>query len=782
MRMATCLWGGVACPIIPVMQRLPNAWRADSLKLHKARQITEGYLRFFEPDVLVETASGQFDRLGLTTDGIYNRNCRFKGLDALIRTELGRRPDFDAGLGMHHVYDHLFGTDFQYKRRIERRVLSFSGGDRLGQAFFETSYGLFPDRSDISYVERYYSGALEAQDVRPDIEAWHTLERQQASCPFDFTLHGTEQQFSGHWDDTVFVFDPLNGPDVVDFWNARLFIRDPVPVNSHWLTESRDFIVDLIRNNHRPLPSNPNGVTIGTSLRIGRSLNAELVKESLNLEEADLPSRSLSIQSWYDRVWEFRQDRRVFRRDLSPLVAETRDVDVPVDDSDTIRVPQLSPPYTKVTRGAGPAWVNVVSPRFYGLGNRFAEAMPSAAIDRNRNYPPPGMMDQRPTREGWLSFQRFAHDQAFFRLLKMDVAVTSWLKGQEIDAVPSDAGRITDRVIEAVGGVDGTHQLANEAVVRQLDKMARSRTERADGSSEEYPDRTATYDQLRPMLKAIKDAGFGQTVTLKRFVEMGALRLGLSAKCEHCAKENWYGLNDVAETIQCDRCLRPFTFPQSELPPKNIWKYRVIGPFAAPHFAQGAYAVALTLGFLKRAFGSLPSFTFATSLELTAGSEKLETDFFAWYNEDRMGRGDSEPLLFVGECKSFGTEVFKKTDIDRLRRLGQLLPGAYLIASTLKADLCEKERERLKRLCKWGWKRRRGDRHPSQVIVITGRELFDPDRFRRSSARTGRESAAVDWSRIYDFGELAVATQRAYLGFTQEELDEMMYGNIRSLS
>lgn len=765
--------------MIPVMQRLPTAWRKDGLKLHKAKQVTEGYLRFFEPDVLVETAPGQLDRLGLTTEGGYIRNCRFNGLNDLIRTEPGRRPEFDAGLGMHHVYDHLFGTDFQYKRRIERPVLSFSGGDRLGQAFFETSYGLFPDRSDISYVERYYSEALEAQDVRPDINAWHTLEQQEASCPFDFTLHGTERQFSGHRNDTVCVFDPLNGPDVVDFWNTRLFVRDPVPVNSHWLAQSRDFIIDLIRNNHRPLPSNSSGVTIGTNLRIGRSLDAKLVEQSLNLKQADLPSGSIRIQSWYDRVWAFRRDRLAPRLELSPLVAESRDVDVPVGDSDTIRVPQLSPPYTKFTGGAGPAWVNVISPRFYSSGNKFAEAMPSAAIDRNRNYPPPGMWEQWPTREGWVSFQRFAHDQAFFRLLKMDVAVTSWLKGQEIDAGPSEAGRIADGVIEAAGGVDGTRQFANEAVVRQLDKMARSRTERSDGSAEEYPDRTATYDQLRPMLKAIKDAGFGQTVTLKRFVDMGALRLGLSAKCEHCAKENWYGLDEVADTIQCDRCLRPFTFPQSELPPKNTWKYRVIGPFAAPHFAQGAYSVALTLGFLKGAFDSLSSFTFTTSLELSAGSEKLETDFFAWYNKDRMGRGGSEPLLFVGECKSFGTEVFKKTDVDRLQRLGQLLPGAYLVVSTLKNDLGRKERERLKRLCKWGWKRRTRDRTPSRVIVLTGQELFAPDRFFRSGNRPDREPTKMDWDSIYDFDELAAATQKAYLGFTEDELSELMFGRAR---
>ncbi|UFS67388.1 hypothetical protein LO749_14865 [Paracoccus denitrificans] len=765
--------------MIPVAQRLPTAWRSDLVKRPSPRQTTEGYLRFFEPDILVETAPGQFARAGLTVDEIYNRKRRIAGLDALIRTEPGRRPDFDVSLGMHHVYDHLFSTDFQYRRRVERPVLRFSGGDRVGRAFYETCYGMFPEREDISYVKEYYDGALEALEVRPDVEAWHKLERQQASCPLDFTLHGTEQQFHGHWDETIFIFDPLSGADVIDFWNARLFVREPIPVNSHWLAASRDLVVDYIRHNHRPLPSNPNGVTIGTRLRIGRSLDSNSVMAELDLDKASLSSGSLSVQTWYDHIGDASQSRRGWRRELSHLTSESRDVDVSVGDSDTIRVPQLSPPYTKFTRGAGPAWVNVISPRFYAMGNQYAEAVPSAAIDLNPYYPAPGMIDQWPTCEGWLTFQNFAHDQGFFRLLKMNVAVTSWLKSQNLEAVPSDAGRVADRVIEAAGGVDGTPLLANEVVLRQLDKMARSRTEHTDGSVEEYPDRTATFDQLKPMLKAIKDASFGQAASLKRFVDMGALRLGLSAKCDHCAKENWYGLDDVAMTIQCNRCLRTFPFPQGELPPKNTWKYRVVGPFAVPHYAQGAYSVALTLGFLKRRLGSLPSFTFTTSLELSSGAEKLETDFFAWYDEDRMGRAGADPLLFVGECKSFGKEVFKKADIDRLQRLGELLPGAYLVASTLKSDLSEVEREQLRRLCKWGWKRRRTDRRASRVILLTGRELFDPHGFRRSEGAASQRSDALDWSRIYEFGELAVATQRAYLGFSKEELFAMMYGRPR---
>ena len=778
-RLATCLWGGAACPMIPVMQSLPTSWKADYAPPTPA-QVTEGLLRFFEPDLVVETAAGQLDRAGLATDAVLDRRRHFTGLDTLLKTEPGRRTDLNVGLGMHHVYSHLFQTEFQYERRNPHPIFHFAGGDPAGRTFFEVCYGLFPDRAEIEYIQAAYQQALDAETVAPDINTWCKLEEKQASGPFDVTLHGTERQFLGGWDEAIFVFDPLDGPDVVDFWNARLFRRDLVPVNVHWLEASRDLIVDFIRRNYRPMPSNPNGVMIRTTIQAARSLDAEAMIKTLRLNEVSLPQGSFVTQHWYNPIWDTPADQHAWQPATSPLSADTRNVQVSVDDSGTIRIPQLSPPYVRSTRGSGPAWVNTIASRFYGMNGRLAEVMPSAAVHRDRRYPPPGLMDQTPTREGWLVFHRFAHDSQFLHFLKMDVAITAWLASKGIESISSDAGRIADRMIDAVDGLNGTRLLAHEAVVRQLDKMARSRTEHADGSAEEYPDRTATFGQLRRMLQAISEANFGQSVTLKRFIDIGALRLGLSAKCDHCAKENWYGLDDVATTVPCDRCLRSFPFPQGSLPPRDAWKYRVVGPFAVPGFAQGAYAVILSLAFLQRALFSFPPFTYSTSLDLKVGEDRLETDLFAWCGDDRLGSTGTDPLLFVGECKSFGTNVFKAKDVERLRQLGDLLPGAYLVAATLKDVLGEEEQERLRDLCRWGWRRRDNSRAPSRVVVLTGRELFDPDHLHRRQGPEASDAGTIDWDRVWGFDDLAAATQKAHLGFSDLEVSELRYGHSHS--
>src|SRR4051812_45873983 len=55
---STCLWGGKYNPIVPVFRQVPSWWDRHNLRFESAKQITNGYLDFFEPDFLVETEPG----------------------------------------------------------------------------------------------------------------------------------------------------------------------------------------------------------------------------------------------------------------------------------------------------------------------------------------------------------------------------------------------------------------------------------------------------------------------------------------------------------------------------------------------------------------------------------------------------------------------------------------------------------------------------------------------------------------------------------------------------
>jgi hypothetical protein len=761
------------CPLIPVMSRLPPAWRGEAFRRATPSKVTRGYLNFFEPDAFVQTEDGQFEAAGLSVTRQWKSRDRFRSFDDLIASEPGREAHLSLGVSMHRVYDQLYRDEYQFKKRHEPKVYDFAGGDRVSSLFFEACYGAFPKDERLSYVRKFYQGALGAETVVPSVATWNRIEGEGAGYPLYYTTRDLEQPFEGGWDETIFIFDPLSAPDVLDFWNLRLFERDVLPVNSRWLAESRQLIIDAIRRNHRPLPSNPNGIMIGTKIVIGRSLDPAQVAEGLGIGPSDVPPHSARWQPWYDPIWMAPTDDRVRRPVAAPLIAKRQEVQlVPGERDRSIRLPRLSPAFGDAVRSRGPGWVNVVRTRFYGGNDAFAETMPSAAIDEHDSYPPRSFVYQIPTREGHVTFHNYPHDGASFQLATRQEAVFGWLKARGIEAKPSDAGRVADELIASVGGIGQSVLLAHPEVVTQLDKMARSRSERVGGDSEEFPDRTASIPQLSKMLSKVQAKRWGGHITLEHFVEAGALRVGIAVRCSHCTKENWYSLDDIASTVRCDRCLKHFDYPQGRPHNKDTWKYRVVGPFATSHYAQGAYAVALTLRFLNNQVGSMEDFTHTTSLDLEVGSEKLETDFFAWHNKHAFTRNARDPALLLGECKSFGTEVFKAADITRLRRIGELLPGAFLVAATLKTSLSRKEVAGLRALSRWGWRQGTADRQPTRVIVLTGTELFAIEPFHSTWEASGGalKEVADRYSDIFDFDTLARATQQAYLGLSENEI------------
>lgn len=760
--------------MIPVMDALPPAWCEANRPNPDPNELTRGLLSYFEPDLLVETCAGQLDRVDPNAGDRYERHPNLEH-GAFAQVKGARHSMRDVGVTMDHVYAYLHRKEFQFERRTPRKLLRFEGGDEVGQAFFEIAYGVFPNRADFAGVEGTYERAFDARSVPPEVETWAVMERQEAMCPFDVTLHGAERFFQGSWDETIFIFDPLSGPDVIDFWNMRLFRRDIVPVNVHWLEGSRDLVVDLIRRKHRPLPNNIHGMMIHTTIQLGRSLDPAII-DTLRLSEADLPDGSYAIKTGYDSIWRLDDPSLFSRPEPSRLSAERRVVEVPLDDRWAVRVPHIAPPYLRQTRSLNAGWVNTISPRLYSFNDDRADAMPSAAVERSRAYPSSSeMMDQRPTREGWLTFHSYDQDGHSIRLPFMRDVVTAWLAAQGIEAAPSDAGRVANSMLTALGGLNRCRIICHEAVLRQFDRMAHTRREIGGGEIEDVPFRTATVDQLQPMLRAI-GTHWGRPATLQPLVDIGALRLGLSVQCDHCRKWNWYDLDEVGTQVTCERCLSVFSFPQGQLPPRTAWRYRVVGPYAVPKLAGGAYTCLLTLRFLREAFGAAPAMTFTTAFDLAKDGERLETDLFVWHDRDIGGRRLAGPNLLVGECKGFAEDAFKQADVDRLRRLGEWLPGAYLVAACLKSVLSDEEKGRLVDLCQWGWARPRTDGSPaSPVIVITGADLFDPDGMERGLRRMpdpGNTAKTGPWTLL----EFATATQKGYLHLSDKDMIEMRYG------
>lgn len=778
MRMATTMWGGMMSPLIPVMKRLPAEWN-DKHFSYGPPQISRGYIRFFEPDLLVQTKAGQLVSLGLSEEPSWSASQRFFNFDNLIRQDLGLAADLNVGTNISYIYQRLFKDEFQFKKRVDPAIFHFAEGASDDTAFFEAAFGYFPKGRQLSYFKRNYKQAFDAKQKPPTFETWRDIVKG-AGFPLYYTVRDTELHF-GRSDPSIFVFDPSKPTDLIDFWNYRLFTRDVLPVNVNWLAESRDLILRAIRQNHRPLPTNPNGVMIHTSIEVARSLKIEDVSRQLDLASAKLPEHSVSMRGWYEPIWrEPEADERVFGPHAVTITQKSRQVQLTSSGDKRIMLefPVQSPDFDLVQRGEGPSFVNVVKLRQYQAQKGIADALPAATFSTRDSYPTRGR-DQFVSREGYVTFHRYSHDDAYLNLPSPKDAIISWLEAKGITATPSDAGRVAEQVIASVGGLSGTNILRERGILEQLNSMARSRREWKDGSADEFTDRTASVQDWIMTLRPIQKKVFGNWKTLDRLVADGMLRLGLAPRCPHCTQENWYSLNDVADQLSCARCLKTYPFPQGN-PDRKLFKYRVVGPFATPGYARGGYAVALTLRFLEDELGSMNAFTFSTGLELRHSGGKCETDFFAWHGKHNFDRASRDPVTLVGECKSFAAESFKAADVARLRELATLLPGSIIVAATLKDEFSATENKALRALAKWGWIQLQ----PSPLIVLTGQELFLEGPLANAWKESGgtRATTAETQGHIFDLVALADATQQAVLGMSSEEVASSRYKRSRALA
>ena len=89
---------------------------------------------------------------------------------------------------------------------------------------------------------------------------------------------------------------------------------------------------------------------------------------------------------------------------------------------------------------------------------------------------------------------------------------------------------------------------------------------------------------------------FGYWNKLDYFLERSVFRAGLRVQCPTCAHYSWFepGRDSYSFHVQSvSQAVQVRAGP--ERPRRSQWFYRVIGPFAAPDYGRGGYAVALTL-------------------------------------------------------------------------------------------------------------------------------------------------------------------------------------------
>jgi hypothetical protein len=779
MQICTCLWGGIFNPIIPVCEELPEPWKEHPFPAPAGMELTKGYFDFFEPDVFVESESGLAARAGVGDLKFTYGEPRVVSLNAFFEPRQNSRPEVPFGLTVFDVYQELYNRQFQFVRRHGSRVAFFdSSADH--DPFVEASYGGFPTEGFLAPLAKTYREAFDPLQLQPSAASWIKVREEGCATPLRFTMHDVKGQSGGYEDPILFVADPNSSLDLIDLWNLRQFVGPVTPISSVWATEARETIRELVTATYRPLPGNPHGVMIRTTLQFGRSFSEDRAKETAFMLLDGLPSGSWSFHRWYRGIRDLdRTQDGVMQPRRVRLSAGDSDIELPLTDEQkdkSVRFRSLAPGFASLYGGDKARWVNVLRLQTYTTGDSLALVLPSdtpqQTVARMRLGGDGGIV----SREGLVLPQHFKNHPEYVHLFSGAQLFGQYFEEHGLSAKASDAGRIADQVLRSIGGLARAALLAHRETLETLDKMAKSVRQFKDGTAEQYPDRARP---VRDWISVIKKRNSARRMlgdfAIDAFVKAGILRLGLSIQCPNCLNYNWCGLHEVDEQVVCERCLMRFDFPQGTLNFDHTpWQFRVVGPFAAPNYAGGAYGTVLALRAFSENLGGDAQLTYSTGLDIAGPDNKCEVDFAFWYRRGRGFNQNEEPVLAFGEAKSFAEESFKQRDIERMEALAKKFPGAFLVFATMKESLSDDEQAAIGKLTLQGRKPLKTGEPRNPVVVLTAAEMFSDSHIKHTWENLGGKHkelvspAYVGLDNLWDFADL---TQQLYLGLPDKLAD-----------
>lgn len=761
------MWGGRYNPIIPFLEAAEDRWQTVP-GTATGLDITKGYIDFFEPDVLVEAQPGMADKLGWKTEEHTFGLPRVLTIDQLFHLDYRGELQLSAGIDVTELMFHLYDQEYKYTRRHPQPFIRIKPSP--GDAFFDVFGGRYPDDEAFSHVQQNYEDVFSPETVSPCAETSLRLLREGHIGPLWITRHDLEELNGrgGLRDETIYVLDGGNPSDLIDYWNFRLVEQRVTPINLEWFAEHAAFIRELILGTYHPIPGNSFGTMFRVAVIFASSIPQErreaLVREHL----VDLPRESFYILH-NPPIWshpEYGMQRRETK-----IIARSKSlsVDEEISEDRSVKLPTLAPNFLNTTHRFNEAhWINLFLPQQIIQDDDIARVYPTDQW--HPGFPDLGIgSGLRVAREGWVMDERYATGFRIVRLQTGRDAFVSWLNHVGIDARPSEEGQIAAQVISAAGGLFAVGMFTVKTTVQLLNEMAEGHLEiNRDGRrvTSTIPSRTKHINTIRQHFKEREKNGFGFWNKLDYFLKRSVFRAGLRVQCPVCAHYNWFDLESISYNLTCSRCLNDFSFSQAPNKLNDVdWYYRIIGPFSAPDYARGAYSVALTL----RCFAPQHDSEMTWSTGLVLETLNCEIDFMAWCRPSRILNDErDEPVLLIGEAKSFGTNAMDQNSLDGLKTVASRFPGAVMVVSSLREidGYSPDEIDRLRALALWGRRGCHRGKPINPMIVLTGRELFSEMGLYGAWRGDTKEDAfhsSYDLSDPYTISEL---TLKKYLGMS----------------
>jgi hypothetical protein len=762
-RLSACVWGGRYNVMIPYFESGGERWIRPYHR-EGGLDVARGYINFFEPDTLVESTSGMAERLGWSNEGGLFELPRIVSLHEFFGRNDRGPVEFAAGINIMEVMQQLYDEEYKYERRHKR---PFALVDNVaGNAFFDVVGGRYPDDEAMGDIREGYVEVFSPEKLPATADTASKMVAGGYAGPFWITRHRLEESIGrGIHAVTFYVFDPSDAGDVIDYWNHRLIDGHVIPISVDWMADHSQFIRDNILHVHRPIPGNPFGTKFFTSIHFASSISDDRARDLIVTHMAGLPERSF-LWGRDPTIWRH-IGRGHERRETKILVtSKATPFDEEVGEGTYVRLPAPIPPFFDERRYIrdNARWVNLIVPEQSIAGSDSTIVYPSNLWQPD--YPRLAVGESlRIGREGWALSQHHSIGHSLIQPQEGREAIIGWLKTKRVEARPSEEGQVAAQVIAAAGGLLACGMFADKKTIVLLNEMAESHadvTRTGKRVEKAAPDRSKHINTVRQHFGERAKRSFGYWNKLDYFLNRSVFRAGLRVQCPVCAYYNWFDLDAIGYIPKCNRCLNSFKFSQTPTDLHNVdWFYRVVGPFAAPDYARGGYAVALSLRCIGQHRDA--EMTWTTGLKLHPLN--CEVDFMAWHRPRGLLRDErDEPLLVMGEAKSFGKNSINEDVANGLRKVADLFPGAIMIVSSLReiGDYTQSELQLLRDLALWGRRDVYEDKPRNPLVILTATELFAEHGIFDAWKQIGQPvHPSINSADLYTLAEL---TQRRYLG------------------
>ncbi len=695
---STVLWGGVGNVIIPIWKRFPT-------KRTKSRSL--GLLKDFDPDYIINLTS-----FSLPKEIVENYSKRILPKSRfLIRDKKGTR--FGAGLTILPLIQHVWDTETRSITGKSRALLLKNIERSRYKSYWSVVFGSYSKLFD--FASKFSSG-LKAKELKASFANLKKVKIEDVITPIEFTGYkltklGRGGGFSTH---IIFIGNPTNRLDLVEFWNIRASGGKVLFVPTTHFKQFGDAISSMVDKGDYPINER---VQNQADLQKGPS-----VKEPQFVHVCDWIKRelghNLSRRSWIPS-WGAR--RRRVSQDITPCsYVDSEKTDNLLFDGESLAPLELIKPsffreeklYERFSRGKQDRfyWINQIELSDNYKNDYFFKLPQDEKLTEliSRSFILGSPDKVRLNESGIVYYNNDFLGQINIYPPRVEEVIGEMFGKRNLKISPSPAGIFAKRIMEHLGGLRGCRvfkirgvrdaliQLSNQEprfgkTFGDLKGIVGNRTKDDFGGPNWddpiYKGLVLYYKQLAPLTPVI---------AIDHLFKKNVFRVGLRFTCQKCGKEDWYHLTEFDINFTCRYCFQNQHIGSLEGRAKREWHYKSDGLFTIPNVGEGSLSVILALWRLDHLVrgGSFKYLSSQNVLEI----KDCEIDFVAVFTDHfQMGS-----VLVLGEARNFID--FTRKNVSKLMEVGsRFSPKPHLCFATLKDKFSDKEIEELKRVVKHGF-------------------------------------------------------------------------------